>query len=113
MKALKRFEYRVRDLLRSLGLDAERVPLSGSSSAMKGDVVSERYLVECKYTGGNEYITVRHSWLIELEELARKQGKFPVLMFTFGNSREIYAVPLRRWLSLLKNREGRNDEREK
>jgi len=35
----KRAEYRVRDILRDAGLFAERVPLSGSARAIKGDVV--------------------------------------------------------------------------
>lgn len=48
----KRFEYEVRDLFRSLGFEAERVPLSGASRALKGDVIVSRgglqFSVECK-----------------------------------------------------------------
>lgn len=35
-------EYGLRDYLRMLGYDAERVPLSGASAAMKGDVVAKK-----------------------------------------------------------------------
>lgn len=47
-----RVEYLVRDYFRMLGYNAERVPLSGASSAMKGDVRvtrgQEEFLVEVK-----------------------------------------------------------------
>ncbi len=37
----KDFEYRVRDWFRKFGFRADRVPVSGSAPAMKGDVVVE------------------------------------------------------------------------
>ncbi|MCS7107759.1 MAG: hypothetical protein NZ902_06630 [Acidilobaceae archaeon] len=48
----KGFEYEVVEFFRSCGLNASRVPLSGSAPLLKGDVVVElptgTLLVECK-----------------------------------------------------------------
>jgi len=58
IKVGKGFEYRVRDWFRRAGFEANRVPVSGASSAMKGDVVVKvsrglELFIECKRrTGG-------------------------------------------------------------
>lgn len=109
MKAWKKLEYRVRDLLRTLGLNAERVPVSGAANIMKGDVVTPEYLVECKYTRGKRYFTIQREWLVKLVEDAREAHKLPVLVFAFASSHELYAIiPLREWLRLIED-EGEQD----
>jgi len=44
----RRVEYQVRDMFRELGLKCERVPCSGNSKAVKGDLLLEGFRVEVK-----------------------------------------------------------------
>lgn len=63
----KRVEYELRDLLRAEGFQAERVPLSGSSNAFKGDVrfidlSGKTYLAEVKARGGKVFDFVYNTY---------------------------------------------------
>jgi hypothetical protein len=67
----KRFEYRVRDYFRRAGLLSERVPLSGVSSILKGDLLiasedGEQWFLEVKKrnTGYREL----EDWLDKIKE---------------------------------------------
>jgi Holliday junction resolvase len=94
----KAFEYRIRDWFRRAGLKAERVPVSGSARALKGDVVVEvggcQFSLECKRrTGGLRQLT---AWL----DKARKQGSFAVVVGV-GRRKPVVVLELDKFLELL------------
>jgi Holliday junction resolvase len=94
----KAFEYRIRDWFRRAGLQAERVPVSGSARALKGDVVVEvggrQFSVECKRrTGGLRQLT---TWM----DKARKQGSFAVVVGV-GRRKPLVVLELDKFLELL------------
>lgn len=73
----RRAEYILRDYFRMLGWYAERVPLSGASPAMKGDVIikkgDKQYFIECKarkdqfklmYAMYNDYVRTQRDDLL-------------------------------------------------
>jgi Holliday junction resolvase len=94
----KAFEYRIRDWFRRAGLPAERVPVSGSARALKGDVMVEvrgrQLSLECKRrTGGLRQLV---SWL----DKARKQGSFAVVVGV-GRRKPLVVLELDKFLELL------------
>jgi len=94
MQSWKRFEYRVRDLLASLGYTAHRVPLSGSARLLKGDVVAEkqgiRLRIEVKSTRRRERITLARE---AIEKIAAvRDGELGVLVFSLYRCREVYGI---------------------
>lgn len=57
---------------------------SGSVPGLPGDAVSDRFLVECKFTS-KRYISIKASDLRKIEEDALSTGKIPILAFGFSN----------------------------
>ncbi len=95
MQSWKRFEYRVRDFLQKKGYNAERVPLSGSARAVKGDIIANKrgikLRIDAKSTKSTEYIKLkRHS----LEKIASEaeEDEIPLVVFSFYRHRVLYAV---------------------
>ncbi len=94
MQTWKRFEYRVRDLLTSLGYTAHRVPLSGSARLLKGDVVAEkdglRLRIEVKSTRSRDGITLSRE---AIEKIAwMHEGELGVLVFSPYRCRMVYGI---------------------
>ncbi|GEM_PF-2499765 len=94
MQSWKRFEYRVRDVLQSLGYTAHRVPLSGSARLLKGDVVAEkggiRLRIEVKSTRRRDRITIARE---AIEKIASVQGgELGVLVFSLYRCRSVYGI---------------------
>jgi len=101
----KRFEYRIRDLFRKSGFEAERVPVSGSARAIKGDVVVKtqsfgEIYIECKRRTGR--FKELREWLRKAEE----QGCIGVV-FGWGRERPAVVLYIDKFIELLKG--GKDD----
>jgi hypothetical protein len=75
-------------------LGGKRIPLSGSLSSMPGDVVTERFLVECKLRGssGKKQIAIEKAWLRKIEKEAQAQGRIPLLVFKYKDDKDYYVI---------------------
>jgi len=96
------FEYRVRDWFRRAGFEANRVPVSGVSPAMKGDVVVKigeemELVVECKRrTGGYKEM---FKWLDEAESKG-----VDMLVLGVGRQKPIIVMRIDRFVELILRR---------
>jgi Holliday junction resolvase len=100
IKVGKGFEYRVRDWFRRAGFEADRVPLSGASSAMKGDVVVKvkegfKLFIECKRRTG------RYKELFQWIEEAMGKG-LDVIVLGVGRQKPLVVMKIDKFLELLK-----------
>jgi len=61
---------------------------------MPGDVVTEKFLVECKLRGssGKKQISIEKMWLKKIEKEAQAQGRIPLLVFKYKNDKVNYVV---------------------
>ena len=61
---------------------------------MPGDVITDRFLVECKLraSGGKKQIAIEKAWLTKIEKEARSQNKIPLLIFKYKNDKSYYAI---------------------
>ena len=80
-------------------------PNSGATPFLKGDVVADNWLVECKtQLTSKKSMSIKKEWLDKLEEerfAMRKQ--FMTLAFNFGPDEEIYyVVPEKTMKALMK-----------
>jgi Holliday junction resolvase len=75
-------------------LGGKRIPLSGSLSFMPGDVITEKFLIECKLRGssGKKQIAIEKAWLEKIDKEAQTQGRTPLLVFKYKNDKSYYAV---------------------
>jgi hypothetical protein len=75
-------------------LGGRRIPLSGSLFSMPGDVITDRFLVECKLRGssGKKQIAIEKAWLTKIEKEAKAQGRIPLLVFKYKNDKSDYVV---------------------
>jgi hypothetical protein len=75
-------------------LGGRRIPLSGSLSFMPGDVITDKFLVECKLRGssGKKQIAIEKTWLTKIEKEARSQNKIPLLIFKYKNDKDYYVI---------------------
>jgi len=95
----KGFEYRVRDWFRRAGFEANRVPVSGTAPAMKGDVVvkvNERMqlVLECKRrTGGYKEL---FKWMGEAE----RKG-IQLLVIGVGRQKPVVVMTIDKFIELL------------
>ena len=67
---------------------------SGSSSFLKGDVVSNKCLIECKTcTSEKKSMSIKKEWLEKLSEQCFAMGKkHPILAFDFGDGDNYYIL---------------------
>jgi len=99
----KGFEYRVRDWFRRAGYEANRVPVSGASHVMKGDVVvklddNNMMFLECKFrTGGYKEL---FRWLKESE----KKGVMGVVVGV-GRTKPVVVMSIDKFIELVKKGE--------
>jgi hypothetical protein len=101
LKRGKGFEYRVRDWFRRAGYEAERVPVSGVSKAMKGDVIvkvgDSVFCFECKRrTGGYKEL---FRWIEE----ARGKGLHAVILGV-GRQKPVVVLQIDTFIELLGRR---------
>lgn len=77
--------------------NGKRTPQSGGGKWIKGDVVSNDFIVECKtsLTPSNSY-SVKKSILDKINEERREMGKsFYALAFTFGDDKDFFVIDKR------------------
>lgn len=80
-----------------------RTPQSGGGKWVKGDVISEHFLVECKttVTPKNSYSISRHI-LNKADAQRRDMGKpFYALAFTFGDNEDFFVVDSKTMTTLI------------
>ena len=79
-------------------LAGRRVAGSGSLPGMKGDVNSERWLVECKFTDSKGFrVTLPLWWKIEKEAI--QKGKLPVMILEIAG-RSLAVIDFNDFLAL-------------
>lgn len=109
MQSWKKFEYRVREFLNKRGYSAERVPMSGASRAIKGDIIAMRgpmkLRIDAKSTRSKLSIKIKRESLEKIVEeagvdISRACGtgsppvprEIPLLIFSFYRHRKLYAI---------------------
>ena len=97
------FEYRVVYFLQDRGVDAKRIPASGSSQGFKEDVISDKMLIQCKKTRGKKIISIRREDLDLVQMHAEEKALFPILVFSFQSSKIYSIIPLEELLKLFNN----------
>lgn len=67
---------------------------SGSSSFLKGDVISNSCLIECKTaTSEKKSFSIKKEWLDKIDEQCFEMGKkYPILAFDFGDGDNYYIL---------------------
>ena len=65
---------------------------SGAISGLKGDVVTDEFLVEDKITRSSTQVTLKKAWLDKIKREAFMAGRTPLLRLTFGDEGEAYYV---------------------
>lgn len=75
-------------------LGGARVKNSGATAWEKGDVTTERFLLECKTRmTPSQSITIQKSWIEKIKQEALFVGKpHTALLFNFGPDEECYAI---------------------
>ena len=68
---------------------------SGSSDFLKGDVVSDTCLIECKTcVTEKKSFSIKKEWLDKVDEQCYAMGKrYPILAFDFGDGENYYVLP--------------------
>ena len=69
-------------------------PNSGATMFAKGDVVTEKFLIECKTRIGEQAsINVKKEWLIKNEEEAFAMNKdYSAVAISFGDNKNYYVI---------------------
>jgi hypothetical protein len=64
--------------------DGQVSAASGAFWSRKGDVRTDKYLIEHKYTGNKKSLSIKKEWLDKVEKEAIQDSKMPVLAFHLG-----------------------------
>jgi len=99
IKVGKGFEYRVRNWFRRAGFEANRVPVSGTAPAMKGDVIVKvregvQLVLECKRRTGGYREMFR--WIEEAE----RKG-IQLLVIGVGRQKPVVVMTIDKFIELL------------
>ena len=75
-------------------VSGKQVANSGATKFNKGDVVTGKWLIECKTcTKEKQSFSIKHDWLIKNKEEAFDMGKdYNALVFNFGPDTQNYYV---------------------
>lgn len=75
-------------------LNAKVQTSSGSSAFLKGDVVSDTCLIECKTSMSEKNsFSIKKEWLDKIEEQCFEMRKrYPILAFDFGDGENYYVL---------------------
>ena len=67
---------------------------SGSSAFLKGDVVTDNCLIECKTCmSEKKSFSIKKEWLEKIKEQCLQMGKtYPILAFDFGDGCNFYII---------------------
>lgn len=88
-------------------IGGKRITLSGSLSSMPGDVITDKFLIECKLRGssGKKQIAIEKLWLKKIEQEALSLNKVPLLIFKYKNDKADYIIlNLKAFLNLIQRR---------
>ena len=87
-------------------------PNSGATMFAKGDVVTEKFLIECKTRIGEQAsINVKKEWLIKNEEEAFAMNKdYSAVAISFGDNKNYYIIDEKLFNILRKHLEEDKDE---
>lgn len=68
---------------------------SGSSTFLKGDVFTEKCLIECKTCmSEKKSFSIKREWLDKIEEQCYEMDKqYPILAIDFGDGKNYYMFP--------------------
>lgn len=78
----KRINRHEKNLAKNLG--GWRTPMSGGTDGYKGDIQTEKFLIDDKHTDGSS-IRVTKDMLVKINKEAREAGKVPCLSLSFEN----------------------------
>ena len=75
-------------------INAKTTKNSGATMFEKGDLVSDKFIVECKTkTKESDSISIKKEWLDKLKQESLFMGKqYEALVFNFGPNTENYAI---------------------
>lgn len=81
---------------------------SGSSDFLKGDVISDTCLIECKTcTTEKKSFSIKKEWLDKIEEQCFEMRKrYPILAFDFGDGDNYYIInekTMKKFIEFLNN----------
>lgn len=83
-------------------LGGRRVPCSGVSRDFKGDVITDKFLIDCKY--GDQIPKKLIDWWRKVEEEAKENNKIPALVIKKKGMRgELLILNLDDFLEVSKN----------
>lgn len=93
-------------------LNMKRTPNSGATRFIKGDVVGDEILIECKtLTRAQKQHTIRKEWLDKNKEEAFATGKrLSALAFDFGDGENYYILNEADFITLLESYREVNKE---
>lgn len=91
-------------------LSATTQTSSGSSDFLKGDVVSNKCLIECKTAmTEKKSFSIKKEWLDKIDEQCFSMGKkYPILAFDFGTGDNYYILNelvMKKFVEFLDNQE--------
>ena len=90
-----RFYSKIQEKNVAKAIDGKRTPNSGATPLVKGDVIADEFLLECKTkTTDSESMTIKKSWIEKNEKEALFMGKpHSAIVFNFGiNSKNYYVL---------------------
>lgn len=72
----------------------KQTPNSGATAFVKGDVLTDQFLIECKTTTGEKQsFSIQKKWLQKNEEEAFAMGKpYSALAFDYGDGVQHYVI---------------------
>ena len=75
-------------------LNGNRTPNSGATMFYKGDVVTKKFLIECKTRiGSQNSITVKKEWLDKNREEAFAMNKdYSAIAISFGDNKDYFII---------------------
>ena len=94
-------------------ISGKQVANSGATAFQKGDVATDRWLIECKTSiGAKASFSVKREWLIKNAEEAFAMGKdYNALCFDFGNgSNRFYVLDEKTFIKAKEAMQNENDK---
>lgn len=95
-------EQRITRSLQQIKMDAKRQLASGAKWFAKSDVVSTLFQIEAKTRAKpSSSISVKKEWHDKIHIEAVENNKIPVLVYSFGDSTDYYALEDRDFMALV------------
>lgn len=101
IKSVKQ-EKRITRSLQEIKMEAKRQLASGAKWFAKSDVVSTLFQIEAKTRAkSSSSISVKKEWHDKIHMEALENNKMPVLVYSFGDSTDYYALEDRDFMSII------------